>query len=102
MPEPEPVEPTKGASLADHVQIGFSYRMHFEGAWHKVRLSHISPGRTFFVFTRGKDHPHASSMTARSAYPRSLIGSEQSAGRTRRRCWRICSTISMRPADSRC
>ncbi len=65
LPEPEPVEPTQGASLADHVQIGFSYRMHFEGAWHKVRLSHISPGRTFFVFTRGKDHQHAISMTAR-------------------------------------
>jgi hypothetical protein len=68
LPEPEPVEPTKGASLADHVQIGFSYRMHFEGAWHKVRLSHISPGRTFFVFTRGKDHQHAISMTARMLY----------------------------------
>ncbi len=68
LPEPEPIEPTKGASLADHVQIGFSYRMHFEGSWHKVRLSHISPGRTFFVFTRGKDHQHAISMTARMLY----------------------------------
>ena len=68
LPEPEPIEPTKGATLADHVQIGFSYRMHFEGAWHKVRLSHISPGRTFFVFTRGKDHQHAISMTARMLY----------------------------------
>jgi Protein of unknown function (DUF1631) len=68
LPEPEPIEPTKGATLADHVQIGFSYRMHFEGSWHKVRLSHISPGRTFFVFTRGKDHQHAISMTARMLY----------------------------------
>jgi hypothetical protein len=68
LPPPEPVEPTKGASLADHVQIGFSYRMHFEGQWHKVRLSHISPGRTFFVFTRGKMHQHAISMTARMLY----------------------------------
>ena len=68
LPHPEPVEPTKGASLADHVQIGFSYRMHFEGQWHKVRLSHISPGRTFFVFTRGKLHQHAISMTARMLY----------------------------------
>jgi Protein of unknown function (DUF1631) len=68
LPAPEPVEPTKGASLADHVQIGFSYRMHFEGSWHKVRLSHISPGRTFFVFTRGKEHQHAISMTARMLY----------------------------------
>jgi hypothetical protein len=68
LPPPEPVEPNKGASLADHVQIGFSYRMHFEGQWHKVRLSHISPGRTFFVFTRGKLHQHAISMTARMLY----------------------------------
>jgi hypothetical protein len=62
------VEPTSGASLADHVQIGFSYRMHFEDQWHKVRLSHISPGRTFFVFTRGSKHQHAISMTARMLY----------------------------------
>ena len=68
LPPPEPVEPNKGASLADHVQIGFSYRMHFENQWHKVRLSHISPGRTFFVFTRGKLHQHAISMTARMLY----------------------------------
>lgn len=65
LPPPDPVEPTHGASLADHVQIGFSYRMHFENQWHKVRLSHISPGRTFFVFTRGAEHQHAISMTAR-------------------------------------
>lgn len=68
LPAPEPVEPTKGASLADHVQIGFSYRMHFEDTWHKVRLSHISPGRTFFVFTRGNKHQHAISMTARMLF----------------------------------
>ena len=68
LPVPEPVEPTKGATLADHVQIGFSYRMHFEDQWHKVRLSHISPGRTFFVFTRGSKHQHAISMTARMLY----------------------------------
>ena len=68
LPPPEPVEPTQGASLADHVQIGFSYRMHFEDQWHKVRLSHISPGRTFFVFTRGSKHQHAISMTARMLY----------------------------------
>jgi hypothetical protein len=68
LPTPEPVEPTKGASLAEHVQIGFSYRMHFEGQWHKVRLSHISPGRTFFVFTRGREHQQAISMTARMLF----------------------------------
>lgn len=59
------VEPTQGVQLVEHLQIGFSYRMHFEKGWHKVRLSHISPGRTFFVFTRGRDHSEAISMTSR-------------------------------------
>jgi hypothetical protein len=65
LPPPEPMEPTRGAELMNHVQVGFSYRMHFENRWHKVRLAHISPGRTFFVFTRGAKHEHAISMTAR-------------------------------------
>jgi hypothetical protein len=65
LPPAEPMEPTRGAALMDHVQVGFSYRMHFENRWHKVRLAHISPGRTFFVFTHGAQHEHAISMTAR-------------------------------------
>jgi hypothetical protein len=65
LPPPEPMEPTRGAALMDHVHVGFSYRMHFENRWHKVRLAHISPGRTFFVFTHGLQHEHAISMTAR-------------------------------------
>ncbi len=65
LPPPEPMEPTRGAALIDHVHVGFSYRMHFESRWHKVRLAHISPGRTFFVFTHGLQHEHAISMTAR-------------------------------------
>ncbi|MBE7417971.1 MAG: DUF1631 family protein [Ideonella sp.] len=65
LPEPEPVEPTRGSTLADHVQIGFAYQMHLEGAWHKVRLSHVSAGRTFFVFTRGQKHQRTISMTYR-------------------------------------
>ena len=64
MPTPEPVEPTRGASLADHVQIGFAYQMHLDGEWHKVRLSHVSAGRTFFVFTRGSKHQRTISMTS--------------------------------------
>jgi hypothetical protein len=64
----EAPEPTHGAELAAQVQIGFSYRMFFENAWHKVRLSHVSPGRTFFVFTRGKDQSEAISMTARMLF----------------------------------
>jgi hypothetical protein len=65
MPTPEPVEPSRGGSLADHVQIGFAYQMHIEGEWHKVRLSHVSAGRTFFVFTRGHKHLRTISMTYR-------------------------------------
>jgi hypothetical protein len=65
MPEPEPVEPSRGSSLADHVQIGFAYQMHIDGEWHKVRLSHVSAGRTFFVFTRGHKHVRTISMTYR-------------------------------------
>ena len=35
------------------------------GEWHKVRLSHVSAGRTFFVFTRGGKHKRTISMTQR-------------------------------------
>jgi hypothetical protein len=65
LPEPEPVEPSRGSSLADHVQIGFAYQMHIDDEWHKVRLSHVSAGRTFFVFTRGHKHLRTISMTYR-------------------------------------
>ncbi|HET7524972.1 MAG TPA: DUF1631 family protein, partial [Burkholderiaceae bacterium] len=65
MPEPEPVEPSRGGSLADHVQICFAYQMHIDGQWQKVRLSHVSAGRTFFVFTRGHKHLRTISMTYR-------------------------------------
>lgn len=65
LPDPEPVEPSRGSSLADHVQIGFAYQMHIDGDWHKVRLSHVSAGRTFFVFTRGSKHQRTISMTYR-------------------------------------
>jgi hypothetical protein len=65
LPPPEPVEPTQGRSLADHVQIGFAYQMHIEGQWQKVRLSYVSPGRAFFVFTRGRKHQKTISLTHR-------------------------------------
>ncbi len=66
LPAPtEPVEPTQGKSLADHVQIGFAYQMHLEGSWQKVRLVHVSPGRTFFVFNHGKRHKQTISLTHR-------------------------------------
>lgn len=65
LPPPEPTEPTRGASLADHVQIGFAYQMHLENEWQKVRLTHVSPGRAFFVFTSGRKIRKTISMTAR-------------------------------------
>jgi hypothetical protein len=64
-PPDEPPEPMRGASLADHVQLGFSYQMHVDGEWQKVKLSYVSPGRAFFVFTRGRKHQRTISMTAR-------------------------------------
>jgi hypothetical protein len=65
LPPAEPAEPTRGVSLADNVQIGFAYQMHLEGHWQKVRLSYVSPGRAFFVFTRGKKHQKTVSLTHR-------------------------------------
>jgi hypothetical protein len=65
LPTPEPVEPTSGKSLADHVQIGFAYQMQLQGEWQKVRLAHVSPGRSFFVFTHGAKQRETVSMTHR-------------------------------------
>jgi len=65
LPPVEPIEPTRGSSLVDHLQLGFAYQMHIEEAWQKVRLAHVSPSRAFFVFTRGKKHQRTISMTQR-------------------------------------
>jgi len=65
LPAPEPVEPSHGKSLADHVQLGFAYRMQLQGEWQQVRLSHVSPGRSFFVFTHGAKQRGTVSMTHR-------------------------------------
>jgi hypothetical protein len=61
----EAPEPTRGKGLADAVQIGFAYQMHIEGEWQKVKLSHVSAARSFFVFTRGKKHKQSVSLTQR-------------------------------------
>jgi hypothetical protein len=61
----EPPEPTQGQALADHVQIGFAYQMQLQGAWQKVRLAHVSTGRSFFVFTHGGRHTQTISLTHR-------------------------------------
>ncbi|MEO7116503.1 MAG: DUF1631 family protein [Caldimonas sp.] len=61
----EPAEPTDGPQLIDHVKLGFAYEMHLKDEWQKVRLAHVSSGRSFFVFTRGARHQETISMTAR-------------------------------------
>lgn len=61
----EPAEPVKGAALMDHVKLGFAYQMLLKDEWQKVRLTYVSPGRSFFVFSRGKKHQETISMTAR-------------------------------------
>ena len=62
---PEPPEPTRGPELMDHINLGFAYQMHLKDEWQKVRLAHVSSGRSFFVFTRGRKHQETISMTAR-------------------------------------
>jgi len=61
----EAPEPSKGALLIDHLQLGFAYQMHTGDSWHKVRLAHISAGRSFFIFTQGAKHQQTVTMTAR-------------------------------------
>ena len=61
----DPSEPTRGPQLMDHIKLGFAYQMHMKDEWQKVRLTHVSAGRSFFVFTRGKKHQETISMTAR-------------------------------------
>ena len=61
----EPAEPIRGASLIDHIKLGFAYQMHLKDEWQKVRLAHVSAGRSFFVFTTGRKHQETISMTTR-------------------------------------
>ena len=58
-------EPVVGAQLIDHIKLGFAYQMHLKDEWQKVRLAHVSSGRSFFVFTRGGKHQETISMTSR-------------------------------------
>ncbi|MDI4635260.1 DUF1631 family protein [Pelomonas sp. V22] len=62
--EDEP-DPSTGALLIDHLQLGFAYNMLTGDDWHKVRLAHISAGRSFFIFTEGSKHQQTVTMTAR-------------------------------------
>jgi hypothetical protein len=55
----------EGAALVDALQLGCAYRMHLQGQWQKVRLAHVSDGRSFFAFTHGTRHKQTVSMTRR-------------------------------------
>ncbi len=59
------LEPVQGKALAEHVQIGFAYQMHLDGGWQKVRLAHVSPARSFFVFHHGGRHKKTVSLSQR-------------------------------------
>ncbi|HEX6708153.1 MAG TPA: DUF1631 family protein [Albitalea sp.] len=61
----DPAEPSHGPRLMDHIRLGFAYQMLLKDQWQKVRLSYVSPGRNFFVFTRGRKHQETISLTAR-------------------------------------
>jgi hypothetical protein len=66
LPAPaEPAEPTQGAGLLQHLEIGFAYQMHLDGDWKKVRLSHVSPAKSFYLFTHGGRHRKTISLTQR-------------------------------------
>jgi hypothetical protein len=66
LPEPsDAAEATEGRALADLVQVGYPYQMHVDNAWQKVRLSHVSAARTFFIFTHGGKHRKTVSLTQR-------------------------------------
>lgn len=58
-------EPASGALLMDNMQLGFAYQMHTGEHWQKVRLAHVSAGRSFFIFTHGNRHQETVTMTAR-------------------------------------
>jgi hypothetical protein len=61
----DPSEVTEGRALADHMQIGIAYQMVLDGEWQKVRLSHVSAARTFFIFSHGGKHKKTVSLTQR-------------------------------------
>ncbi|MFT7771832.1 DUF1631 family protein [Roseateles sp.] len=60
-----PAEPASGALLMDNLQLGFAYQMHTGEQWQKMRLAHVSAGRSFFIFTHGNRHQETVTMTAR-------------------------------------
>jgi len=61
-----PPPPTAGRQLVHHIQKGTAYQMLTQGEWKRVRLTWVSEGRTFFIFTQGHQHKRTISLTART------------------------------------
>lgn len=61
-----PPTPSAGMQLVHHIQKGTAYQMRMQGQWKKVRLTWVSEGRTFFIFTQGHTHKQTISLTART------------------------------------
>jgi hypothetical protein len=61
-----PATPTAGLQLVHHIHKGTAYQMMMQGEWKKVRLTWVSDGRNFFIFTQGQVHKKTISLTART------------------------------------
>jgi hypothetical protein len=61
-----PPAPSSGLQLVHHINKGTAYQMMMQGAWQKVRLTWVSEGRTFFIFTQGHTHKKTISLTSRT------------------------------------
>lgn len=61
-----PAPPVAGAQLINHIQPGVAYQMYLSDSWKKVRLSWVSPGRTFFIFTYGRMYKQTITVTSRT------------------------------------
>lgn len=62
-----PAPPAAGPSLVNYIHSGAAYRMMLKGQWRRVRLTWVSEGRTFFIFTQGHQGAKQTiSLTART------------------------------------
>lgn len=62
-----PPPPAAGIQLVHHIQKGTAYQMVMQGQWKKVRLTWVSEGRSFFIFTQGHHmHKQTISLTGRT------------------------------------
>jgi hypothetical protein len=61
-----PPVPSAGLQLLHHIQKGTAYQMLMQGQWKRVRLTWVSEGRNFFIFSHGHTHKQTISLTART------------------------------------